>query len=220
MSNTEASIRFTTSEFLLFAKSVQSREWHTLSHKKIYHYSVEKKGISITTSKGERRLASISEITKFCELFNNTNSFKTKDYSRSFYKSYLLPIARVFEQEQETFFLAEEILNTKDLQEGAVKLVSVNAYERSPEARRLCINAHGTSCAVCGFSFETVYGDIASGFIHVHHLTPLALKGGTGHKVDPVKDLRPVCPNCHAVIHIRGECLSIEELKALLSSAK
>jgi len=36
--------------------------------------------------------------------------------------------------------------------------------------------------------------------------------------VDPVKDLRPVCPNCHAVIHLRGGCLSIEEVQELINN--
>jgi hypothetical protein len=31
--------------------------------------------------------------------------------------------------------------------------------------------------------------------------------------VDPVADLRPVCPNCHAVIHLGGACRSIDEVR-------
>ncbi len=40
------------------------------------------------------------------------------------------------------------------------------------------------------------------------------------YEVDPVKDLRPVCPNCHAMIHRRSPPLSIEELQVLLSGSK
>jgi len=101
------------------------------------------------------------------------------------------------------------------LVEGASRVVVVNAYERDPEARRRCIAAHGTRCSACGFSFGAVYGPVADGYIHVHHLRPLAEVGGA-HSVDPVADLRPVCPNCHAVLHRRVPVFSIEELQELL----
>ena len=69
-------------------------------------------------------------------------------------------------------------------------------------ARKKCIEHYGAKCAVsnCGFDFEKLYGDIGKGFIHVHHLTQLS-DIGQGYEVDPIKDLRPVCPNCHAMLH-------------------
>jgi hypothetical protein len=34
-----------------------------------------------------------------------------------------------------------------------------------------------------------------------------------GYKVDPINDLRPVCPNCHAMIHRgTGPALTVDEL--------
>lgn len=102
------------------------------------------------------------------------------------------------------------------LVEGATRRVTVNAYERHPEARRRCIRAHGTNCAVCGFNFGAVYGAEAEGYIHVHHLRPLS-EIGCEHEFDPVEDLRPVCPNCHAVLHLQIPCRSIEEVRAALA---
>lgn len=61
-----------------------------------------------------------------------------------------------------------------------------------------------------------MYGPEFAGFIHVHHLRPLSGIGG-GYVVDPVEDLRPVCPNCHAVIHHGGRLRSIEEVRHLLA---
>ncbi|NLO69847.1 MAG: HNH endonuclease, partial [Porphyromonadaceae bacterium] len=49
-------------------------------------------------------------------------------------------------------------------------------------------------------------------FIHVHHLRQVATIGKE-YEVNPVKDLRPVCPNCHAMIHRRSEPYTIEEIK-------
>ena len=101
--------------------------------------------------------------------------------------------------------------------EGSMRQVTVNAYERNPRARRLCIAAHGTSCCVCEFDFGAVYGPAAEGFIHVHHLRPLS-DIAEEYQVDPVNDLRPVCPNCHAVIHRRTPPYSIEEVRAMLAA--
>jgi predicted HNH restriction endonuclease len=41
---------------------------------------------------------------------------------------------------------------------------------------------------------------------------------GKEYVVNPVKDLRPVCSNCHAVIHLRQPPYSIDEVKHMLQS--
>lgn len=111
----------------------------------------------------------------------------------------------------------EEIENPGELIEGAKKTMVVNQYERNPEARRQCIEAHGCYCHVCGLDFAKKYGEIGEGFIHVHHLVPISTIG-EGYVVDPVKDLIPVCPNCHAMLHRGQACqvLTIEQLKSLI----
>lgn len=43
--------------------------------------------------------------------------------------------------------------------------------------------------------------------------------GGEG-EVDPIKDLRPVCANCHEVIHLGGGCRSIDDVKMMMAAAK
>jgi 5-methylcytosine-specific restriction enzyme A len=68
---------------------------------------------------------------------------------------------------------------------------------------------------VCDFDFGAVYGEAAAGFIHVHHTKPLAMIGEQ-YEVDPIEDLRPVCPNCHAVIHLVNPPRSIEEVIDML----
>ena len=42
---------------------------------------------------------------------------------------------------------------------------------------------------------------------------------GEEYEIDPIKDLRPVCPNCHAMLHRNGN-ISIEELKSETKSNK
>ena len=98
------------------------------------------------------------------------------------------------------------------LVEGALQRITVNRYERDPVARQRCIEHYGAACIVCGFDFEKRYGAIGAGFIHVHHLVDIASIGGR-YQVDPVRDLRPVCPNCHAMLHQERPTMSIESLE-------
>ena len=115
--------------------------------------------------------------------------------------------------------IPEEIAEPNRFFEGAAKSIYVNAYERNANARTACIRHYGTRCFVCGFDFEATYGPIGSDFIHVHHLLSLA-KIGREYEVDPINDLRPVCPNCHAIIHRTQPALEIEQLKEHLARAK
>lgn len=104
-----------------------------------------------------------------------------------------------------------------NIHEGAAKRVWVNQYERNSLARHMCIEKYGCNCFVCGMSFEDVYGDVGENFIHVHHIVPLH-KIKQDYVVDGEKDLIPVCPNCHSMLHkeINGKCLTVEELKLRL----
>lgn len=115
--------------------------------------------------------------------------------------------------------LAEEIPVNATFVEGAVRQVTINAYERNPVARVRCLAHYGPTCLACGMNFGAVYGPLAKGFIHVHHIKKLA-EIGEEYEVDPIGDLRPVCPNCHAVIHLDGGCRTIDEVKQLLAAAK
>ncbi len=105
--------------------------------------------------------------------------------------------------------------NDVDLLEGVKKRVIVNSYERNSEAREKCIKHYGYSCSVCGFDFEKEYGEIGKQFIHVHHLIPLS-EIREEYKVDSIKDLRPVCPNCHAMLHRKNPPYTIDDLKSII----
>lgn len=109
----------------------------------------------------------------------------------------------------------DEVDSAQEFREGAIRKVLVNAYERDPKARQKCIDHYGLSCSVCNFNFGQVFGKLGEGFIHVHHLRPIS-EIGEEYVVDPIEDLRPVCPNCHAMIHRRSPPLSIQEIKNLL----
>lgn len=88
---------------------------------------------------------------------------------------------------------------------------------RMSVTRLPCIAYHGALCKCCGFDFEKKYGEHGKGFIHVHHLRPLRTLG-EDYRIDPVNELVPLCPNCHAMIHRGNEAkpLSVEELRAMM----
>lgn len=109
----------------------------------------------------------------------------------------------------------DEIPNPETVFEGAKKEIIVNRYERSREAREKCIVAHGCKCAVCGMDFEKVYGEIGRGFIHVHHIVKIS-SIGEEYELDPIKDLVPVCPNCHAMLHRKDPPYDVDDLKKSL----
>lgn len=112
----------------------------------------------------------------------------------------------------------EVLSKRRTYEEGAVSRVLVNRYERDPRARRACLRKHGMRCVCCGLDFEERYGTIGKGFIHVHHKKPLATSSRV-YRLDPEKDLVPVCPNCHAMLHTSDPPLSVEELKVEISRA-
>ncbi len=101
------------------------------------------------------------------------------------------------------------------LPEGAVERVVVNRYERNRYNRTICINIHGYKCKVCDMDFFSKYGKIGENFIHVHHITPVS-KIGQDYQINPVSDLVPVCPNCHAMLHKNDPPYSVDELRKIL----
>lgn len=95
--------------------------------------------------------------------------------------------------------------------EGAAYSLISQKYERSRYNRAICLKYYGFKCRGCGDALEEKYGPIGQGVIHVHHIVPVSLMGGS-YKLNPIKDLIPLCPNCHNIVHRQSPPLSIEEL--------
>lgn len=126
------------------------------------------------------------------------------------------PLIRYWSENKYFVDFPDEIDDSEDIAEGAKSRVVVNKYERDQVARQKCIEIYGLSCVVCGFNFEEKYGSLGAGFIHVHHLKPLS-EIGESYIVNPKNDLRPVCPNCHAMLHRNKYVIEIKDLKEKLS---
>jgi 5-methylcytosine-specific restriction protein A len=113
--------------------------------------------------------------------------------------------------------LPEELAACPVYIEGLGRQIVVNAHERNPAARRKCLEHYGYTCACCDTALSNIYGAIADEFIHVHHLKPLA-DIGQSYIVDPIHDLVPVCPNCHAIIHLSNPPLTVPDVRDLVAA--
>jgi hypothetical protein len=113
--------------------------------------------------------------------------------------------------------LPEELPDGVKYQEGAVQQIKVNKYERDKKAREACLSHYGYVCQVCSVMLRDVYGAIAETLIHVHHLKPIS-EIGKSYMINPVADLIPVCPNCHAVIHLKTPPYSPQQVSAMLNN--
>lgn len=128
-------------------------------------------------------------------------------------QSPLIPSERLVDYIMDVF--KTETNNEQVLIEGASHQGYVTKYERNPVARNKCIALKGCKCSICNFDFEKTYGDIGKGFIHIHHIVPIS-EIKESYRVDYDKDLIPVCPNCHAMLHRKS--ISVDELKELIKN--
>lgn len=103
----------------------------------------------------------------------------------------------------------------RTFREGGVATVVLDRVERNRAARQACLDHWGVACVVCDMTFAERYGIEGTVGIQVHHLHPLADRRGE-HTVDPKRDLRPVCPNCHAVLHTASPPHRPEDIAAAL----
>lgn len=112
----------------------------------------------------------------------------------------------------------EEVATNVGVEEGVAQTVTSTRYERSRLNRKRCIEHYGLICQVCDLDFGIEYGKLGSGYIEVHHITPLS-EIKEGYRVDPIQDLIPLCSNCHSMIHRDpSRTISPQELKDILLS--
>ena len=108
---------------------------------------------------------------------------------------------------------------TAGVADGAKSEIPVTRYERNPLNRQLCLAAWGYQCQICKFDFSAKYGLLGNEFIHVHHIEEVSTYG-CERLINPVVDLIPVCPNCHAMLHRRKPALKPDELIEIIEKEK
>lgn len=70
------------------------------------------------------------------------------------------------------------------------------------------------ACEVCGFVFETTYGELGHGFIECHHVVPLSR---SGPRRTTLSDLAVLCSNCHRMAHRGNPWPTLMELTTLIA---
>lgn len=108
--------------------------------------------------------------------------------------------------------------------EGRVTAAQATVRERSQRLRRAAIARYTVDgricCAACGFDFFAVYGALGEGYIQIHHETPVCQysdQGEAQYIQQAVEAVKPVCPNCHCMIHRRGGTpLTVQQLSEII----
>lgn len=209
--------QITSRQLLDFARTVEGQTIYTLARKVPFTVHLERDGLSFTspTINGPRSL-NLKWLDKICDEYSRTNSLRPADYhSITFDSSYAVALISALIAERgnhSPIFSTDELPGADQYWEGALRRIMVNAYERDAAARDACIAHFGAACRVCGFDFGATYGELGSGFIHVHHTRPLS-EVRSGYAVDPKRDLIPVCPNCHAMLHQTSPPLTVAVLQ-------
>ncbi len=172
-----------------FSQMVRNLKSHDTLDKKGYanyidgEYFITRKGIELV----QRNLENIQYIL--------SSGFNYNDIKSS--------MGRVYEAR-------EEILPYKEIVvEGEEKIVRAKTYERSRKLRNVAIEyfSHNgiIACNCCGFEFRSFYGSrFGTSCIEIHHLKPVFQYAGVSVDQtieEALKNLLPVCPNCHRVIH-------------------
>jgi 5-methylcytosine-specific restriction enzyme A len=111
------------------------------------------------------------------------------------------------------------------ISEGRKRNISTQVYERSKLLRDRAIESHSLNgeivCEACGFNFHKTYGEIGKGYIEIHHQKPICQYDDADFSKfisDAIKDLIPLCSNCHRIIHRKKDKpLTIQELKTIVS---
>lgn len=92
--------------------------------------------------------------------------------------------------------------------EGSLVTKEISYKSRSSKLREAAINYYKVNdkiiCHICSFDFEEVYGEIGKGYIEIHHVKPIYQYEKTDTKKflsDALKNLMPVCSNCHRMLH-------------------
>ncbi len=204
--------------------------------KQIAHYAILKKIRACTDEEIETlwpgnpgRWKFITEFSEVRQIEPTFNLEEVLSAERTKHYSYLMTHGKISIEDESVIqgrinrkivsYFPEELEKSTKLFEGGVREITVNAYERDPRARDECLKSHGFVCKICDFSFAKVYGELGKNYIHVHHITPLFLRQGQ-YQVDPITDLIPVCPNCHAMLHRSNPPMSPQELKEIYLERK
>ncbi len=200
----------------LFTQKVRNLKSHdTLENLgyAVYHSKVdgERSGRFTLTQHGKDYLDANMDIVDY--LLNNT--FSSEDLKDAF---------EIVNKNKDTDKQIELFDENTTVIEGAEAVVKTKVYKRSSKLREKAIQFYTVDdrikCHACCFDFEEFYGEYGKNFIEIHHQKPVfQFDGDDLEKTieEALKNVIPVCSNCHRMIHRKREkLLSLDELKAYI----
>lgn len=110
---------------------------------------------------------------------------------------------------------------TETVTEGKSEKKESMVKSRSRRLREAALSHYreadgGIRCAVCGFDFRQAYGELGKDYIELHHEHPICQYSDEGvEKIlkEALANIRPLCANCHRMIHRdRKRNMTVEEL--------
>lgn len=112
------------------------------------------------------------------------------------------------------------------VEEGAVRTGETVSRKRSKKLRDAAARHFSENgiirCACCGFEFGEFYGpEYSKSCIEMHHIRPIFSYSGESESStieEALKNLLPVCPNCHRAIHRNH--ISGDRLQAFIDTVR
>jgi predicted HNH restriction endonuclease len=195
-----------------FSQKVRNLKSHRDSNKMDIYTDINSSGKYTLTEKGEKYLTENIDQVEY--LFSNK-------FTSSEVADVVTAIEKTSGKKRKVYVYSEDDMVT----EGTAVSKETVIKKRSRKLRMAAIEHYRKSdgkiyCAACGFCFEDKYGDIGKDFIEIHHENPVYQYSDDGFEAyvsEAVKKVRPLCANCHRMIHHNGKRpLSINELKKLI----
>lgn len=113
------------------------------------------------------------------------------------------------------------VLDERVIREGELSTRTVEYRKRSSKLRSEAIEHYAINgrivCHACDFDFGLAYGDLGRRYIQIHHLKPISfMKGEALNMNEALERVRPLCANCHQMVHRENPPVEIDALKQLL----
>ena len=173
-----------------FSQKVRNLKSHDTLTK--YGYAIYSDSSYCITENGKQ----LVQKNKSCIQYILSSGFDYADVKSS--------LGRVYKSRTTTIIPYEELIS-----EGERKYEVTKSYERSQKLRNAAIEHFSHNgiivCDCCGFEFKSFYGEkFGKSCIEIHHLKPIFQYASMSivQTIDSaLRNLLPVCPNCHRVIH-------------------
>ena len=163
---------------------------------------------TLTTS-GEKYLNNNYDAISY--LINNNFNFDDVDeFTSAIVKTKNKKKSILVYSENDMVIEGEVVKSTSKIKKRSKKLREAVVAEYTDSDGHIC-------CYACGFDFEKFYGDIGKGFIEIHHEKPIYQYSDDGFESyisDAIKNMKPLCSNCHRIIHRNKTAfMPVESLK-------